>query len=46
MPEHSPVSDETVRYRGDAPDGRPPVDGVRHAARTPPPADDELPGGN
>ena len=37
MSQHPPVTDETVRFRGDAPDARPPVDGARHAAGTPQP---------
>ena len=32
MSQQTPASDETVRFRGDAPDGRPPLDGPRHAA--------------
>jgi vancomycin resistance protein YoaR len=32
MSQHPPASDETVRFRGDAPGGRPPLDGVRHAS--------------
>jgi vancomycin resistance protein YoaR len=33
---HPPASDETVRFRADGPDGRPPLDGARHPAGTPP----------
>ena len=32
MPQHPPASDETVRFRGDAPDARPTPDGPRPAA--------------
>src|SRR6478672_5059119 len=33
MPQHPPAHDETVRMRGDRPDGRPPLNGSRSARR-------------
>ncbi|MGZ4550551.1 MAG: VanW family protein [Blastococcus sp.] len=33
MPQHPPAHDETVRMRGDRPDGRPPLNGSRTARR-------------
>src|SRR5688572_25265959 len=35
MSQQHPTTDETVRFRGDAPDGRPPLDGARPAAGPP-----------
>ena len=35
MSQQPPATDETVRFRGDAPDGRPPLDGARPAAGSP-----------
>src|SRR5688572_3082980 len=35
MSQQHPTTDETVRFRGDAPDSRPPLDGGRPAAAPP-----------
>jgi vancomycin resistance protein YoaR len=44
MSQQAPASDDTVRFRGDAPDRRPPLDGPRPAAGSPPvPAQDGPP---
>jgi vancomycin resistance protein YoaR len=40
MPQHPPAHDETVRFRPDGPNGRPPLDGPRPAAEDPRPAPD------